>query len=125
MSETISVKRKLFLSSPVGTTEEQIDFSPKSLDEAWELFDSRRFLHGHRESTRESFMVIFRDAFASAPTPASDIAALRGALERIAEASPRSTNSWSAEEAFSWCSAVAETALENGALQHVAKGERG
>jgi len=58
-------------------------------------------------------------------TPASDIAGLREALERIAEASPRSTNSWSAEEAFSWCAAIAETALDSSALQHVAKGERG
>ena len=36
---------------------------PKTLEEAWELFDSRRFLHGHRETERESFMVALKGAF--------------------------------------------------------------
>lgn len=40
------------------------------------------------------------------------------ALECIAEASPRSTFSWSASEAFSWCNAVAEAALSDGGDQN-------
>lgn len=36
---------------------------------------------------------------------------LRKALDRIALATPLNTNSWSAHEAFSWTSTVAESAL--------------
>lgn len=39
---------------------------PQTLEEAWELFDSRRFLHGHRETQRESFIVALRGSLPSA-----------------------------------------------------------
>lgn len=37
---------------------------------------------------------------------------LRQALKRIAEATPGSTNSMSANDALAWCAAVANTALD-------------
>lgn len=37
--------------------------APQTLDEAWELLQSRRFLHGHRETLKESFDVVLRDLF--------------------------------------------------------------
>ncbi len=93
----------------------EVDMAPT---ECWDAYRSHYFAKLPLAAIPQVGSVI-------SPTPSSDIAALREGLERIAEASPRSTNSWSAEEAFSWCAAVAETALENAALQHVAKGERG
>lgn len=45
------------------------------------------------------------------------IARLREALERICEATPRSTNSASANEAFAFCAAVAATALDHTGLK--------
>ncbi|MBO9194378.1 hypothetical protein J5277_09695 [Rhizobium sp. 16-449-1b] len=40
---------------------------PATLEEAWDLLDSRRFLHGHRESLKESFEVVMKDMFGSPP----------------------------------------------------------
>ncbi len=51
--------------------------------------------------------------YATPPAPSDE--KLREALERIAKADPRSTNSWSAQEAFAWCAAVANAALKGDA----------
>ena len=34
------------------------DSKTVAADEVWDLFESRRFLHGHRETQKESFMVV-------------------------------------------------------------------
>lgn len=39
------------------------------------------------------------------------VAVLEKALERICQANPSNTNSWSPQEAFGWCAAVGDTAL--------------
>lgn len=41
----------------------------------------------------------------------AELARVREALDRISAANPRNTNSHTAESAFSWCGAVANTAL--------------
>jgi len=40
---------------------------PKTLDEAWAMFNDRRFLHGHKENQRESFDAVLSGAFPAAP----------------------------------------------------------
>lgn len=42
----------------------------------------------------------------------AELARLRSALERICDATPRNTNSESANDAFAFCAAVAQTALD-------------
>ncbi|WP_430256527.1 hypothetical protein [Neorhizobium sp. DAR64872/K0K18] len=42
---------------------------PMTADEAWSLFDSRRFLHGHRETMRESFIIALKE-FTACPSKA-------------------------------------------------------
>jgi len=49
--------------------------APQSLSEAWDLFNSRRFLHGHRESQRDSFEVVLKNLF-DAPEAAARSRAL-------------------------------------------------
>lgn len=49
--------------------------------------------------------------------------ALRKALERIAEATPRSTNSSSANDAFAFCAAIAETALDRDGARTLLAGD--
>jgi hypothetical protein len=50
---------------------------PKTIDEAWELFNGRRFTHGHRESHKESFAHALKGVFDAVPagtTRAEDVA---------------------------------------------------
>lgn len=48
------------------------------VDEAWELFDSRRFLHGHRETMRESFNTVLKGFVIAPLSPSPSIPEEKG-----------------------------------------------
>lgn len=37
--------------------------APQTVEEAWDLFNARRFTHGHRESQKESFAEAMKGVF--------------------------------------------------------------
>lgn len=44
--------------------------APTTVDEAWDLFNARRFTHGHAESQKESFAEALKGVFDNTQGPA-------------------------------------------------------